>query len=73
MQEVIPADPDTDHVTPPVGAAAPAVPVTVAVNVKVEFKDPPPEPVNTTVGITCGMTTVTGDDGDNELKLLSPV
>ena len=55
--------PEILQFTPPfalVGTVA-EVPVTVAVNVRVEPKDPPPELTRTTVGITFEITTeVTG-------------
>ena len=42
------------------GATAPAVPVTVAVNVIVDGTDPPPLEVSTTVGVALAMITVIG-------------
>ena len=52
VQEVMPAEPLIVHVTVPVGALVPAVPVTVVVKVRVELSDPPPVPVSTFVGVT---------------------
>ena len=60
VQSFIPAEPEIVQSTFPVGAAAPVVPVTVVVNVKVELSDPPPVPVSTTVGMAFATTTLTG-------------
>jgi hypothetical protein len=66
--------PEIFQVTPPLVlvGAVPAVPVTVAVNVMVEPRDPPPELVKTTVGATLAITTETGAVAANAVKLVSP-
>ena len=53
----MPAVPPTVHEIVPTGAVAPAVPVTVAVNIKVEFCAPLPDPVRTIVGEAFAITT----------------
>ena len=61
VQEFIPepAGPVTFQVTPCVGAAAPAVPVTVATNAKFEWRCPSPVSVPVTVmdGVAFGTNT----------------
>jgi len=58
-------EPDTDHVTVPVGAFAPVLPVTVAVKVNVELRAPAPLPVNTIDGETAKMLIVVGEVAAN--------
>jgi hypothetical protein len=52
----MPAVPPTVHEIVPTGAVAPAIPVTVAVNIKVEFCAPLPDPLRTIVGVVFGIT-----------------
>jgi hypothetical protein len=67
VHEVIPALPVIDHVSEPLGAVAPDVPVTVVVKTRVEFSAPLPEPARTTVGVAFAMTTVTGEVAESEV------
>ena len=73
VQLAIPALPETFQLTVPVGALAPAVPVTVVVKVRVELSAPPPLAVRTAVGVTLAITTETGAVAANAVKLLSPL
>ena len=68
MHELIDAGPLTVQVTPPVGAGAPVVPVTVTVNERVELSAPLPAfvPVRTMVGVALGTTTSTADTGETD-------
>ena len=67
MQEVIFAEPPTVQVMVPVGAVAPVVPVTVAVNTKVEFKVPLPVPVSTIAGEALAIVTEIAEVGASDV------
>jgi hypothetical protein len=57
---VVPPEPEKVQATVPVGATPPD-PVTTTVKVITDPSDPVPEPLKTTVGVTCAITTV-GDE-----------